>query len=56
MNADPRRELMGIGNAELQAIEIIKALVSRPKVLILDEPTASLSMNEAELLAAISGN
>lgn len=48
----PTADLGSLGNAELQAIEIVKALVSDPKVLILDEPTASLSERDAELLQA----
>jgi len=48
---DPDTDLARIGNAELQAIEIIKALAAQPKVLILDEPTASLSEREAERLS-----
>ena len=47
---DPDSELSRVGNAALQAIEIIKALAANPKVLILDEPTASLSEREAERL------
>jgi ribose transport system ATP-binding protein len=48
---DPNTDLAKVGNAELQAIEIIKALAAQPKVLILDEPTASLSEREAERLS-----
>jgi ribose transport system ATP-binding protein len=48
---DPTTDLAKVGNAELQAIEIIKAIAAQPKVLILDEPTASLSEREAERLS-----
>ncbi len=48
---DPATDLSKIASAELQAIEIVKALSSKPKVLILDEPTASLSEREAERLS-----
>jgi ribose transport system ATP-binding protein len=46
----PRAKLATLGNAELQAIEIAKALRTDPRVLILDEPTAALSEREAEAL------
>lgn len=43
-------DLVNLGNAELQILEIIKALRTDPKLLILDEPTAALSEKEANLL------
>lgn len=46
----PTASLSSLGNAGLQAVEIAKALRARPKVLILDEPTAALSEREAETL------
>jgi ribose transport system ATP-binding protein len=46
----PTADLSTLGNAGLQAVEIAKALRTRPKVLILDEPTAALSEREAKIL------
>ncbi|MDX3925881.1 MAG: ATP-binding cassette domain-containing protein [Shinella sp.] len=39
--------------AERELVSIAAALIREPKVLVLDEPTASLSENEAELLFAM---
>ncbi len=43
-SVDTRVEMLGPG--ECQLVEIAKALYQKPKVLILDEPTASLSQPE----------
>jgi ribose transport system ATP-binding protein len=50
VDLDPRASLSNVGNAELQVVEIVKALRRRPAVLILDEPTAALSEDEATRL------
>ncbi|MEX0853749.1 MAG: ATP-binding cassette domain-containing protein [Bauldia sp.] len=39
--------------AERQFLEIVKALISAPKVLLLDEPTSSLDLNGVEKLAGM---
>jgi ribose transport system ATP-binding protein len=49
---DPEADLLKLSNAELQVIEIVKALRTKPKLLILDEPTASLTEREAAQLSA----
>jgi ribose transport system ATP-binding protein len=46
----PTANLSTLGNAGLQTVEIAKTLRKRPKVLILDEPTAALSEHEAAAL------
>jgi ribose transport system ATP-binding protein len=50
LKLDPDASLSGVGNAELQVIEIVKALHRDPGVLILDEPTAALTETEAQQL------
>ncbi len=47
-----RTPLARLGNAELQIIEIVKALRKAPKALILDEPTAALTEAETQRLGA----
>ena len=47
---DTTRLVASLSVSLRQVIEIAKALVVRPKILILDEPTAVLSMREAGLL------
>ena len=47
---DPRRKVAALSPAEAQVVEIAKALSRDLKVLILDEPTASLTLTESERL------
>ncbi|MDF2372945.1 MAG: sugar ABC transporter ATP-binding protein [Rhizobiaceae bacterium] len=47
---NPRDLLGSLSIAQQQIIEIAKALVSDPRILILDEPTAVLSASETERL------
>jgi len=47
---DPTREVRTLSVAERQLVEIAKALGKKPKVLILDEPTAALSETEVARL------
>lgn len=47
---DPKRTVSSLSVAYQQVIEICKALSRNSKILILDEPTAVLSSNEAEQL------
>lgn len=50
LTLDGRAILDTLSTAEAQAIEIVKALRREPNVLILDEPTASLTEAEAKRL------
>lgn len=50
---NPYEKLENLGKASAQLVEIAKALTIQAKVLIMDEPTASLSGNETEKLFEI---
>src|SRR6201998_3540026 len=47
---DPRREVWQLSVGRHQRIEIVRALMQNPKFLILDEPTAVLTPQEADQL------
>ncbi|PVZ65479.1 sugar ABC transporter ATP-binding protein [Pelagibaculum spongiae] len=49
-NIDPSVDLKKLGVGERKIVEIARALMLKPKFLILDEPTASLSDKEAKAL------
>jgi len=50
---DPKANLSRLSVSYCQLIEIVRAVSSDAKVIIMDEPTSSLSENEAELLFRI---
>lgn len=50
---DTRRQVKTLGIALQQMVEIAKALVANARVLILDEPTAAITAEEAEQLFLI---
>ena len=50
LDVRPQTILMDLSPAQEQMVEIAKALVREPRILILDEPTASISDNETRVL------
>ena len=53
MSFDPRAKLGTLSVSQMQLVEIAKAVSADCKVLILDEPTSSLTANEVEALFTI---
>ncbi|KJS50591.1 MAG: hypothetical protein VR66_02040 [Peptococcaceae bacterium BRH_c23] len=53
LDISPRQRVENLSAGQKQMIEIAKALSSRAKIILLDEPTASLSLKEADALLAI---
>ncbi|AJY44855.1 sugar ABC transporter ATP-binding protein [Martelella endophytica] len=53
---DVRRQVLSLSRAEQQMVEIAKAIHARAKILILDEPTASLTERETKELFRLVRN
>ena len=47
---DPRTKIKNLKTAEIQMIEIIKAISFNAKLVIMDEPSSSISQKEVEML------
>jgi simple sugar transport system ATP-binding protein len=50
---EPKREVWRLSVGERQRIEIVRVLMQNPKLLILDEPTAVLTPQEADQLFSV---
>ena len=53
---EPERPVAELNLAERQSVEIVRALLGSPRVLILDEPTAVLTPQETDKLFAVLRN
>jgi putative multiple sugar transport system ATP-binding protein len=53
LNEDPSTKITNMGTGKQQLVEIAKALSKDVKLLILDEPTASLSEKDSQTLLAL---
>ncbi len=53
VNVNPNRPVGSYSPAYMQIVEIAKAVSKNVKILIMDEPTAPLTVNEVELLFSI---
>lgn len=53
MNLNPNDKLADLSVGQRQMVEIARALISEIKVIIMDEPTAALTINETEHLFKI---
>jgi ribose transport system ATP-binding protein len=56
LEIDPSREVGDLTLGQMQLVEIAKALSVNARVLILDEPTSSLSARETDRLFAVMGD
>ena len=53
LDVDPQTPVSRLSVAQMQLVEIVKALSLQSKVLLMDEPTASLTPNETQVLFRI---
>jgi inositol transport system ATP-binding protein len=55
LNLDPRREVRHLSVAHQQMVEIGRAVAQKAKLIVMDEPTATLGGREVEILHTVIG-
>ena len=53
IDVDPREPAAHLNSGQLQMVSLMRAYIKKPKILILDEPTSSLTTNEVDQLMSI---
>jgi inositol transport system ATP-binding protein len=53
LNIDPQKKLKHLRVAEMQMVEIAKAIANEAKIIIMDEPTSAISDKEVDTLFSI---
>ena len=53
LEADPRARVSTLGAGQRRLVEVARAVVGRPRLVLLDEPAAGLPDDETENLAAV---
>lgn len=56
IKVDPRAQVKTLSTAQMQMVEIGRAISYEPKIIILDEPTSALSESEVEVLYKVIRN
>ncbi len=56
LDFDPRAKLGALSVSQMQLVEIAKAVSANAKIVIMDEPTSSLTQNEVDVLFRIINN
>lgn len=56
IKVDPRAEVKTLSTAQMQMVEIGRAISYEPKIIILDEPTSALSESEVTVLYKVMRN
>lgn len=55
MPIDPKTKVQGLSGGERQAVAIARAIISNPQIVILDEPTAEVSVEGREKILDLMG-